>query len=566
MRITLQIENADRLETGGQVSYSCADRGFDIGRHEHLDWSLPDPHRVISGKHCEVRFEGGSFVLYDVSTNGTFLNGNPNRMDRPHALKSGDRLMIGDFIIAVSLEAASHPVMDQPPEAPGFPAASAGVWQTPQAAASASPAPSWPSDPSASTPPPSPAAQPAGVWGTPSVGIEGRHAPPSQAPGLGTPADDVWSQQGHGWGTSDPALYDPQARPLEREQARPAQADPLDHLASQPDLHMASEPAFPSAPPPSPDPEKHEQALPGAAHAEGRPSEPLFGMPNLGTPSEADQAADVGSPPAQQDASPFPAATVWQPAQADLEPAFPAAASKVPVKNEPDPQTSGTPQDKAEPELSIRPDGSAQTDGPGAETADFLKAFAEGAGIPESVLAGRDPEAFARDLGSILQHVTGDLMGLLQARSQVKAMTRNANRTLIARSGNNALKFSPTPQMALQTMLSDSAEQNGYLPIRLAMAAAFRDVQKHHVWTYSAMQKAAARFEATLSPRAIEATGEVSKSAFANPKAKLWEKMQERWTSLSSVHDDGLVGVFTQYFTESYEELSNGDPGQPTGS
>ncbi|MDN3719137.1 FHA domain-containing protein [Roseibium salinum] len=105
MRITLQIENVDRLETGGQVSYSCADRGFDIGRHEHLDWSLPDPHRVVSGKHCEVRFEGGQFVLYDISTNGTFLNGSPNRMDQAHVLRSGDRLMIGDYVISVALEA-----------------------------------------------------------------------------------------------------------------------------------------------------------------------------------------------------------------------------------------------------------------------------------------------------------------------------------------------------------------------------------------------------------------------------------------------------------------------------
>ena len=107
MRITLQIENVDRLETGGQLSYSCADRGFDIGRHEHLDWSLPDPQRVISGKHCEVRFESGNFVLYDYSTNGTFLNGSQTRMDKAHVLRSGDRLMIGDYIIVVSLEAGS---------------------------------------------------------------------------------------------------------------------------------------------------------------------------------------------------------------------------------------------------------------------------------------------------------------------------------------------------------------------------------------------------------------------------------------------------------------------------
>ena len=196
---------------------------------------------------------------------------------------------------------------------------------------------------------------------------------------------------------------------------------------------------------------------------------------------------------------------------------------------------------------------------------DFIKAFAEGAGIPAATLAGRDPEEFAREVGAILQGITGDLMGLLQARSQVKAMTRNANRTLIMRSGNNALKFSPTPQMALQTMLAPGAEENGYLPISKAMQAAFKDIQKHHVWTYAAMQKAAGRFEEKLSPKAIEAEGQVAKSTFGNQKAKLWERIQERWSSLSGSYDDGVVGLFTQYFTEGYEELSSVDPEQSSG-
>ena len=189
---------------------------------------------------------------------------------------------------------------------------------------------------------------------------------------------------------------------------------------------------------------------------------------------------------------------------------------------------------------------------------DFIAAFAQGAGIPVDALKGRDQEAFARELGTILQGITGDLMSLLQARSQVKAMTRNVNRTLIMRSGNNALKFSPTPQVALQTMLSHSAEETGYLPIEKAMSEAFKDIQKHHVWTYAAMQKAAARFEETLSPKAVEA--EVPKGTFGSQKAKAWDRLQERWTSLTTSYDDGLVGVFTQYFTESYEEMSGNDP------
>ncbi|POF29262.1 type VI secretion system-associated FHA domain protein TagH [Roseibium marinum] len=589
MRITLQIENVDRLETGGQVSYSCADRGFDIGRHEHLDWSLPDPHRVISGKHCEVRFEGGQFVLHDISTNGTFLNGSPNRMDRAHALRSGDRLMIGDYVITVALEEGESVGGGMPASSPAMPHGEAPRWSAPQSAAPSAPDPAWPSSPSAPEQAPYPVQDTGGgPWGGPSAGMEGRHAPPSSAPGVGTPADDVWSQQGHGWGSADPALYDPQAQFAEREAARPAQADPLDHLAAQPDLSPAEpapaqvQPAVSSASP-----------FPPLSGASAEPEQPLFGMPDLGASGEQEQSVPPPHPqtvsPETGTASPFPEASSWidpetaAPAPA-AEPGIPAAptnktevppagAAPVPAPAQP-PVPAPAPVPASAQPLAVAPaeaapvpdraDVSAAPRPPEAGT-DFIKAFAQGAGIPETVLQGRDPEEFAREIGSILQGVTGDLMGLLQARSQVKAMTRNANRTLISRSGNNALKFSPTPQMALQTMFSQGAEDNGYLPMDKAMHAAFKDIQKHHVWTYSAMQKAAARFDDTLSPKAIEREGQAAKSPFGGQKAKLWERMQERWTSLSGAYDDGLVGVFTQYFTESYEELTSEDPEQQSG-
>mgnify|MGYP001250407177 FL=1 len=79
------------------------------------------------------------------------------------------------------------------------------------------------------------------------------------------------------------------------------------------------------------------------------------------------------------------------------------------------------------------------------------------------------------------------------------------------------------------------------------------------------MQKAAGRFEEKLSPKAIEAEGQIAKSTFGNQKAKLWERIQERWSSLSGSYDDGVVGLFTQYFTEGYEELSSDDPEQSSG-
>ncbi len=73
MTITLTIDSVDQLPDGGPVSYQARNRGFEIGRQQHLDWTLPDPSRYISGLHCEVRFEKGGYFLYDVSSNGTFL-------------------------------------------------------------------------------------------------------------------------------------------------------------------------------------------------------------------------------------------------------------------------------------------------------------------------------------------------------------------------------------------------------------------------------------------------------------------------------------------------------------
>ncbi len=106
MTLILTIENETSLPNGAPVSVKITDkRNLDIGRGAHLDWTLPDPSRFISGKHCEVRYRDEAYWLYDVSTNGTFLNDNSRRIQTPHKLRDGDRLAIGSYIIAVTIEA-----------------------------------------------------------------------------------------------------------------------------------------------------------------------------------------------------------------------------------------------------------------------------------------------------------------------------------------------------------------------------------------------------------------------------------------------------------------------------
>ena len=104
MTLTLHIENETSLPDGGPLSVSIkGKRGLDIGRDPYLDWTLPDPSRFISGRHCEVRWHDGAYWLHDISTNGTFMNGSEGRLKAPHRLRNGDRFVIGQYVIAATL-------------------------------------------------------------------------------------------------------------------------------------------------------------------------------------------------------------------------------------------------------------------------------------------------------------------------------------------------------------------------------------------------------------------------------------------------------------------------------
>lgn len=120
MELTLTIENETSLENGAPLSVALREgESLDIGRNAQIAWPLPDASRFISGKHCEVRFRDGGFWLYDVSTNGTFLNDDSQRLSSPHRLRDGDRIAIGPYVILARVAGdAAKPAAVDPPAAP----------------------------------------------------------------------------------------------------------------------------------------------------------------------------------------------------------------------------------------------------------------------------------------------------------------------------------------------------------------------------------------------------------------------------------------------------------------
>ncbi|WP_104028962.1 type VI secretion system-associated FHA domain protein TagH [Vibrio jasicida] len=77
-----------------------------FGRSEQCDWTLPDPERVISGKHGEIIKFGDKYLIKDLSTNGTFVNNSVSPIGQGNeiALAHDDVVTLGDYQIQVSVQ------------------------------------------------------------------------------------------------------------------------------------------------------------------------------------------------------------------------------------------------------------------------------------------------------------------------------------------------------------------------------------------------------------------------------------------------------------------------------
>jgi predicted component of type VI protein secretion system len=105
MALKLKIVSDNAAAAGEHPRWTFGVNGGRIGRHTSNDWVLRDTERYVSGRHAEIEHRGGTWLLRDTSTNGTFVNNSDEALgpDRPHQLASGDRFRIGEYEIEVEI-------------------------------------------------------------------------------------------------------------------------------------------------------------------------------------------------------------------------------------------------------------------------------------------------------------------------------------------------------------------------------------------------------------------------------------------------------------------------------
>lgn len=112
MALVLRLEDPYAAGGGAEAELRLDRRGAIIGRSPTVDWTLPDPEKIISSRHCEIDFRGGAYLLIDTSTNGTTVN--DRALMGPHVLADGDRVAIGRYRLHILIDAPASSATPPP--------------------------------------------------------------------------------------------------------------------------------------------------------------------------------------------------------------------------------------------------------------------------------------------------------------------------------------------------------------------------------------------------------------------------------------------------------------------
>jgi FHA domain-containing protein len=185
---------------------------------------------------------------------------------------------------------------------------------------------------------------------------------------------------------------------------------------------------------------------------------------------------------------------------------------------------------------------------------ELLRAFLEGAGVPDLAVSGGLTPQFLNLIGQLLREATQGTLDLLLARTLTKREVR-AELTMIAPAENNPLKFSPTVEVALAHLLAPQGR--GFMAPRQAMKDAQDDLRSHQFGFMAGMRAALAGVLERFSPEELEqrlAQKTVIDSMLPfNRKAKLWDLFSERYKEISREAEEDFQVLFGREFLRAYQ-------------
>jgi type VI secretion system FHA domain protein len=190
---------------------------------------------------------------------------------------------------------------------------------------------------------------------------------------------------------------------------------------------------------------------------------------------------------------------------------------------------------------------SAPPPAPAGEAA--IAAFCAELGLDASQL---DANA-ARQMGIIVRIVVQGMLGVLQARTEVKNNFRMPL-TSMRPVENNPLKFSMNAEHAVHNLFVN--RNPGYLPAAEAFQEAFEDVEIHQMAMLVGIRAAFNAMLARLTPDRLEETYErrLKRTSLlgVTMKSKYWELYREYFEDLARDPEATFQNLFGEEFAKAY--------------
>lgn len=180
----------------------------------------------------------------------------------------------------------------------------------------------------------------------------------------------------------------------------------------------------------------------------------------------------------------------------------------------------------------------------------FLAALgADDIGVPDDDL----PATMVR-MGKVLRVMIEGMREILMTRTSFKSEFR-IERTMIQMGGNNPLKFSISPEQAIEAMVRPKTQ--GYLDAIDASEEALKDIKAHEVAVITGMEAALKGILKKLDPAVLEA--KINKEnnlsgMLKSRKARYWEIYETMYSEISDQAENDFQELFAKEFARAYQD------------
>jgi predicted component of type VI protein secretion system len=186
--------------------------------------------------------------------------------------------------------------------------------------------------------------------------------------------------------------------------------------------------------------------------------------------------------------------------------------------------------------------------------AELVRAFLDGAGMPQKDLSPEQAERLMRDCGAILRAAVEGLMMLLIARGEMRREFQAEERTMVAARDNNPLKLMSDPHEAMAFVFDPMDRTGGFLDPVQAIGDACEDLRAHEIALMAGMRAAILGALRRFDPHALERALEKSGGrGFVGRKGRLWDLFVAQQEKLLQEAQDDFQKVFAGDFMGAYQ-------------